>query len=70
MRDEAPTWAALDEAVTIAATAEARLQVSHCKAAGRAAHGSGGLLERLAAARLDGVDAQGDQYPYDAGRRC
>jgi N-acyl-D-amino-acid deacylase len=42
--------------------------VSHCKAAGRAAHGTAGrLLERLAAARLDGVDAQGDQYPYDAG---
>jgi N-acyl-D-amino-acid deacylase len=28
---------------------------------------AGRLLERLAAARLDGVDAQGDQYPYDAG---
>ena len=60
--------AALEEAVTIARTAGARLQVSHCKAAGRAAHGTAGrLLERLAAARLDGVDAQGDQYPYDAG---
>jgi len=60
--------AALDEAVTIAAGAGARLQVSHCKAAGRAAHGTAGtLLERLAAARLAGVDAQGDQYPYDAG---
>ena len=69
MRDEgAHLEAALDEAVTIAGTAGARLQVSHCKAAGRAAHGMGGrLLERLAAARLDGVDAQGDQYPYDAG---
>ena len=60
--------AALEEAVTIARSAGARLQVSHCKAAGRAAHGTAGrLLERLAAARLDGVDAQGDQYPYDAG---
>jgi N-acyl-D-amino-acid deacylase len=60
--------AALDEAVTIAGTAGTRLQVSHCKAAGRAAHGTAGrLLERLAAARLDGIDAQGDQYPYDAG---
>src|SRR5512133_2491879 len=59
---------ALEEAVTIARTAGTRLQVSHCKAAGRAAHGTAGrLLERLAAARLDGVDAQGDQYPYDAG---
>jgi N-acyl-D-amino-acid deacylase len=69
MRDEgAHLEAALEEAVTIARTAGVRLQVSHCKAAGRAAHGKGGrLLERLAAARLDGVDAQGDQYPYDAG---
>src|SRR5262245_8723958 len=69
MRDEgAHLEAALEEAVTIAATAGTRLQVSHCKAAGRAAHGTAGrLLERLAAARLDGVDAQGDQYPYDAG---
>jgi N-acyl-D-amino-acid deacylase len=69
LRDEgAHLEAALDEAVTIAGTAGARLQVSHCKAAGRAAHGTAGrLLERLAAARLGGVDAQGDQYPYDAG---
>jgi N-acyl-D-amino-acid deacylase len=69
LRDEgAHLEAALDEAVTIAASAGTRLQVSHCKAAGRAAHGTAGrLLERLAAARLDGVDAQGDQYPYDAG---
>jgi N-acyl-D-amino-acid deacylase len=69
LRDEgAHLEAALEEAVTIARTAGARLQVSHCKAAGRAAHGMGGrLLERLAAARLEGVDAQGDQYPYDAG---
>jgi N-acyl-D-amino-acid deacylase len=69
LRDEgAHLAAALDEAVAIAAGAGTRLQVSHCKAAGRAAHGSAGvLLERLAAARLAGVDAQGDQYPYDAG---
>jgi N-acyl-D-amino-acid deacylase len=69
MRDEgAHLEMALDEAVAIARAAGARLQVSHCKAAGRVAHGMAGrLLERLAAARLDGVDAQGDQYPYDAG---
>ncbi|HEV3462456.1 MAG TPA: amidohydrolase family protein [Actinomycetota bacterium] len=69
MRDEgAHLEAALDEAVTIARAAGVRLQVSHCKAAGRAAHGRGPLLlQRLAAARLEGVDAQGDQYPYDAG---
>jgi N-acyl-D-amino-acid deacylase len=69
MRDEgAHLEAALEEAVTVARTAGTRLQVSHCKAAGRAAHGLGGrLLERLAAARSEGIDAQGDQYPYDAG---
>jgi N-acyl-D-amino-acid deacylase len=69
MRDEgAHLVAALDEAVGIARAAGVRLQVSHCKAAGRTARGQAGrLLERLAAARLDGVDAQGDQYPYDAG---
>jgi N-acyl-D-amino-acid deacylase len=69
LRDEgAGLEAALEEAVTIARASGARLQVSHCKAAGRAAHGSAGrLLDRLAAARLEGVDAQGDQYPYDAG---
>jgi N-acyl-D-amino-acid deacylase len=69
LRDEgAHLEAALEEAVAIARTAGTRLQVSHCKAAGPAAHGLGGrLLERLAAARLEGVDAQGDQYPYEAG---
>jgi N-acyl-D-amino-acid deacylase len=69
MRNEgAHLEAALDEAVSVARAAGARLQVSHCKAAGRTAHGKAGrLLERLAAARLEGVDAQGDQYPYDAG---
>jgi N-acyl-D-amino-acid deacylase len=69
LRDEGAHLApALDEAVTIAGSAGARLQVSHCKAAGRAAHGMAGLLlERLGAARQDGIDAQGDQYPYDAG---
>jgi N-acyl-D-amino-acid deacylase len=69
IRDEgAHLEAALDEAVGIARAAGARLQVSHCKASGRTAHGRAGLLlERLASARLAGVDAQGDQYPYDAG---
>jgi N-acyl-D-amino-acid deacylase len=62
MRDEgAHLEVALDEAVAIARAAGARLQVSHCKAAGRVAHGMAGrLLERLAAARLEGVDAPGD----------
>ncbi|WP_412538426.1 D-aminoacylase [Longispora sp. K20-0274] len=60
--------AALDEAVSIARQARVRLQVSHCKAAGRAQHGSASmLLSVLRAARQEGVDVRGDAYPYLAG---
>lgn len=56
---------AVAEAVAIARRSGARLQVSHCKAAGSANHGkSANLLAALDAARLDGVDVHGDQYPY------
>jgi N-acyl-D-amino-acid deacylase len=69
MRNEdAALGEALDEAIEIARRARVRLQVSHCKAAGRAQHGSAGmLLGKLHAARLSGVDVRGDQYPYLAG---
>ncbi|NED96268.1 D-aminoacylase [Phytoactinopolyspora alkaliphila] len=69
MRDEGQfVVEAIDEAVAIARAGGIRLQISHCKAAGRAAHGNGAaLLERIEAARLDGVDVLGDQYPYLAG---
>jgi N-acyl-D-amino-acid deacylase len=69
MRDEGDHLeAALDEAVEIARRARVRLQVSHCKAAGRRNHGKGAaLLATLAAARREGIDVRGDQYPYDAG---
>ncbi|TDD12961.1 D-aminoacylase [Nonomuraea diastatica] len=69
MRDEgAGLAAALDEAVEIARRARVRLQVSHCKVAGRRNHGQAGmLLGKLRAARAAGVDARGDQYPYLAG---
>ncbi|MEV6522419.1 amidohydrolase family protein [Longispora sp. NPDC051575] len=60
--------AAVDEAVTIARDARVRLQVSHCKIAGRPNHGTAGaLLDRLRAARAAGVDVRGDLYPYRAG---
>ncbi|WP_144119065.1 N-acyl-D-amino-acid deacylase family protein [Catellatospora sichuanensis] len=59
---------AMDEAITIATRARVRLQISHCKVAGRANHGGGkALLARLHAARQSGVDVRGDQYPYRAG---
>ncbi|SDT48625.1 amidohydrolase family protein [Jiangella sp. DSM 45060] len=69
MRDEGRfVEDAIDEAVAVAKAGGVRLQISHCKAAGRAAHGKGtALLERIQAARLAGVDAMGDQYPYLAG---
>ncbi|MFE7107878.1 amidohydrolase family protein [Streptomyces sp. NPDC057575] len=58
---------ALDEAVAVARAAGIRLQVSHCKASGRAVHGAARLiLEKLAEARRSGVDVRGDQYPYRA----
>lgn len=69
MRDEGRhVEEAVDEAVAVARAGGVRLQISHCKAAGAAAHGkSGALLARIEAARLAGVDAMGDQYPYLAG---
>ncbi|MFI6924754.1 amidohydrolase family protein [Nonomuraea spiralis] len=58
---------ALDEALEVATAAGIRLQVSHCKASGRAVHGSSAmLLDKLAAARVRGVDVRADVYPYQA----
>ena len=60
--------AALDEAIAVGRRAQVRVQISHCKAAGRAQHGDSTLLlEKLHTARADGVDLHGDQYPYLAG---
>ncbi|MFI6505393.1 amidohydrolase family protein [Nonomuraea typhae] len=66
MRSESEGLAdALDEAIAVARRAGIRLQVSHCKASGRAVHGSAGmLLDKLAGARRAGVDVRGDVYPY------
>ncbi len=69
MRNEDDRLAeALDEAVEIATQARVRLQISHCKVAGRANHGGAKmLLSKLHDARLAGVDVRGDVYPYRAG---
>ncbi len=59
---------ALDEAIDIGKRAQIRVQISHCKAAGRAQHGNSKLLlSKLHEARANGVDVRGDQYPYLAG---
>lgn len=69
MRDEErELGSALDEAIEIGRRAGVRVQISHCKAAGRAMHGKGSmLLDKLHGARVAGVDIRGDQYPYLAG---
>ncbi|MCD0451463.1 D-aminoacylase [Actinocorallia sp. API 0066] len=69
MRDEGAGLSdALDEAIEIARRARVALQVSHCKTAGPRNHGRAGmLLERLRAARAEGLDVRGDVYPYLAG---
>ena len=69
MRDEGPALeAALDEALEVGRRARVRVQISHCKAAGRSSHGNSRLLlDKLHAARVEGVDVRGDQYPYLAG---
>lgn len=68
MRSESEGLAdALDEAIEVAAAAGLRLQVSHCKASGRNVHGASKmLLDKLAAARVRGVDLRADIYPYQA----
>lgn len=66
--EERALEAALDEAIDVGRRAQVRVQISHCKAAGRAQHGNAKLLlSKLHAARAAGVDVRGDQYPYLAG---
>ncbi|MEU4703041.1 N-acyl-D-amino-acid deacylase family protein [Nonomuraea dietziae] len=66
MRSESEGLAdALDEAIAVAKRAGVRLQVSHCKASGRAVHGASAMmLDKLAQARRAGVDVRADVYPY------
>ncbi|NYJ30199.1 amidohydrolase family protein [Galbitalea soli] len=69
MRDEGDRLAeGLAEAIEVARRARVRLQISHCKVAGRANHGRARvLLDALRAARAEGIEAYGDQYPYTTG---
>ncbi|SDT17369.1 N-acyl-D-amino-acid deacylase family protein [Actinopolymorpha singaporensis] len=58
---------AVEEALEVGRRTGVRVQVSHLKAVGPANWGRvGRVLETLAQARRDGVDAHGDQYPYTA----
>ena len=74
MRNEsAGVLESLDEAISTTRLAgelagrPARLQVSHLKAGARSVWGTAdALVERIEAARRDGLDAAADQYPYTA----
>lgn len=58
---------AVDEAVTTAGAAEARLEISHLKAMGPANRGLALVaLERIESARERGLDVAADVYPYTA----
>lgn len=69
MRDEGDgLTASLAETLEVARRTGVRVQVSHCKAAGRANHGrSAELLATLHEARGRGVEVLGDAYPYTTG---
>lgn len=69
MRDEGDGLAdSLAETLDVARRTGVRVQVSHCKAAGRRNHGRAGeLLAALHAARAEGLDVHGDAYPYTTG---
>ena len=69
MRDEGDGLAAaLAETLEVARRTGVQVQVSHCKAAGRANHGrSTELLRTLHEARGRGIDVLGDAYPYTTG---
>jgi N-acyl-D-aspartate/D-glutamate deacylase len=69
MRDEGDhVLGSIAESVEVARRSRCRLQLSHCKLAGRRNHGRAAeFLAAMHAARADGVDVTGDQYPYTTG---
>jgi N-acyl-D-amino-acid deacylase len=68
MRNEGPALlAAVEEALTIASSSGAGLQISHHKVLGRTNWGlTERSLARIAAAQASGMDVLLDQYPYNA----
>ena len=68
MRSEGPRiFHAVDEMLQVARRSGVHLQISHLKLMGKPQWGqAGALLERIEAARRDGVTVTCDQYPYTA----
>ena len=59
---------AFQEAIEIGRQSGAKVQISHNKCGGPSVWGKASrLLEMIEAAREDGIDVAGDQYPYTAG---
>lgn len=66
--ERARIWEALDEFITIGATAGIPLHLSHFKLGGTPQHGLvDQAIGRIEAARARGIDFTADQYPYTAG---
>lgn len=66
--ERARIWEALDEFITIGATAGIPLHLSHFKLGGTPQHGLvDQAIARIEAARARGIDFTTDQYPYTAG---
>lgn len=58
---------AIEEAIETARRTGVRLEISHIKAMGPRNHGKvAGILERIDAARDEGIDVTADVYPYTA----
>ena len=58
-------WQAIEEIIAIGREARLPVQISHTKLAMRSHWGQAGrLLDRLEAARAEGIDVTGDIYPY------
>lgn len=68
MRSEgAQVLEAIDEALGVARASGVRLQISHLKTAGRANwHKLDAALEKICAARAEGLEVASDRYPYTA----
>ncbi|GAB4337899.1 MAG: D-aminoacylase [Candidatus Abyssubacteria bacterium] len=66
--EDAGVMEALDEMLEVARRSGAPIHISHLKAAGKSQRGrSGELLDKIDAARTEGLDITFDQYPYTAG---
>lgn len=66
--EDSAVMESVDEMFQVARRSGAPVHISHLKVAGKPQHGRAGeLLDRIDAARSEGLDITFDQYPYTAG---